>query len=382
MKKQLYRFLSHVTCGKLSKHFRKKYKLLKENSTDGLLQKLQISVNDCLKQNEKTTQLIQHFEHSFENRIKQIEQQKIKEFEIYQTGGSWFRDNFDEYLSQDLTDKYLTMIKGLDDKSKWIFDTILRRLIIAKKNDWKDTYFHATTEEKHELQLIQEELYNRILQLDDNWYSYKGCLIPSNNLEPRIWYYHHFINEIENLKKVKAGNIIDAGGYIGDSAIVFSNYTDKKVYSFEPHPKHMELMKKLIEKNKCNNIVPVMKGLGNKEDKMYMPDNMGMGNTLNSDKNGIKVEVTTLDDFVKKNKLKISLIKTDVEGFETQLLQGAIETIKSQKPALLISIYHNGHDFFEIKPWIESLNLGYKFKIRKAWDYNTNRDTLLICEVR
>ena len=85
---------------------------------------------------------------------------------------------------------------------------------------------------------------------------------------------------------------------------------------------------------------------------------------------------------IKENKLKVGLLKIDIEGFESYLLQGAIETIKSQKPALLISIYHNGHDFFEIKPWLESLNLGYKFKIRKAWDHNTNRDTLLICEGR
>jgi hypothetical protein len=35
------------------------------------------------------------------------------------------------------------------------------------------------------------------------------------------------------------------------------------------------------------------------------------------------------------------------------------------KPILLISIYHNKKDFFEIKPLIESWNLGYTFKIRK-----------------
>ena len=44
-------------------------------------------------------------------------------------------------------------------------------------------------------------------------------------------------------------------------------------------------------------------------------------------------------------------------------MKGALETIKEQKPVLIISIYHNYSDFFEIKPMIEDLNLGYKFKI-------------------
>ncbi len=46
-------------------------------------------------------------------------------------------------------------------------------------------------------------------------------------------------------------------------------------------------------------------------------------------------------------------------------LSGAVETIKSQKPMLFISIYHSVEDFFEIKPWIENLDLGYKFEIIK-----------------
>lgn len=379
MKQSLYRFLSHITTGKIAYNMHARYKLLRKKSADNLLKKLQTSGDIfCLNHDTQTQSEIQNIQF----RLNQLEQQTNEKFEIYETGGEWFRNNFDEYLSQDLTDKYLAMIKDLDDESKQIFDTILRRLVIAKQNGWENTYFHASNEEKHELMQIQNELYNKIIPLGNDWYACNGFVIPSNNLEPGIWHYHHFINEIEDLKKIKSGNIIDAGGYIGDSAVVLADYTDKKVYSFEPHPKHIELMEKVIAKNKCDKIVPVMKGLGDKEDTMYMPDTISMGNTLTSKADGVPVEVTTLDKFVKENNLQVSLLKIDIEGFESYLLNGAIETIKSQKPALLISIYHNGHDFFEIKPWIENLNLGYKFKIRKAWDCNTNRDTLLICEVR
>ncbi len=48
---------------------------------------------------------------------------------------------------------------------------------------------------------------------------------------------------------------------------------------------------------------------------------------------------------------------------------------------MLISIYHNPDDFFEIKPLIESWNLGYSFKICKPVDKSVSDETALFCEV-
>lgn len=70
-----------------------------------------------------------------------------------------------------------------------------------------------------------------------------------------------------------------------------------------------------------------------------------------------------------------------MEGFEQPFLRGAIETIKEQKPVLIISIYHNYSDFFEIKPMIENLNLGYKFRIIKNRFNSVIGETKLLAEV-
>ena len=94
-----------------------------------------------------------------------------------------------------------------------------------------------------------------------------------------------------------------------------------------------------------------------------------------------KLNEVQSDDYVKENNIKIGLIKTDVEGFEQNLLMGAIETIKRDKPVLSISIYHTFDDFFNIKPWIENLNLGYKFKIIKPDVEDICCDVTLIAEV-
>lgn len=214
--------------------------------------------------------------------------------------------------------------------------------------------------------------------------------MPENNFEMEAFYGKYGMDYVKNLNQVKNKNIIDAGGYIGDSAILFSDYTDKNVYSFEPFLHHYNMMLKTIELNEKNNIIPVNIALGNenKELSLYSSGNLNMGlsieaNSKQSDINQIenKVKMVTLDSYVKENNIEVGLIKTDLEGFEQPFLKGAINTIKEQKPVLIISIYHNYSDFFEIKPMIENLNLGYKFKIVKPKSIQVITETKLLAEV-
>ena len=77
----------------------------------------------------------------------------------------------------------------------------------------------------------------------------------------------------------------------------------------------------------------------------------------------------------------MGLIKVDVEGGEQLLIKGAKNTICSQKPILIISIYHSPEDFFYIKPEIESWNLGYGFTIHKQLNTSIIRETVLIAQI-
>ena len=209
------------------------------------------------------------------------------------------------------------------------------------------------------------------------------------NLRLKFFYDKSGMDYIKNINQVKNKNIIDAGGFIGDSAIVFSDYTDKNIYSFEPFLQNYNLMLKTIELNKKNNIIPVNMALGNENKEISIYSNSDTANsglsieTKQSDINCIenKVKMVTLDSYVKENNIEVGLIKTDLEGFEQSFLKGAIETIKEQKPVLIISIYHNYSDFFEIKPMIEDLNLGYKFRIIRNKSPQLITETKLLAEV-
>jgi FkbM family methyltransferase len=134
----------------------------------------------------------------------------------------------------------------------------------------------------------------------------------------------------------------------------------------------------------ADKIIPINKALGDKKEIVNVRTDIGGEQfclDINADKNGKPIEIDTLDNFVAENNIEVGLIKVDIEGMEQKFLAGAINTIKKQKPVLLLSIYHNANDFFEIKPLIESWNLGYKFKIRQLSTESIFAEVMLICEV-
>ena len=283
--------------------------------------------------------------------------------------------------------KYLNLIKNFDNESVEIINNIVGKICNYNNID-EPVYFSQSQSQK--IKELSAKYNNKIIKINEELFIYDKYILPKNQFEIEVFYDKSGMNYIKNINQVKNKNIIDAGGYIGDSAIVFSDYTDKNIYSFEPFLQNYNLMLKTIELNKKNNIIPVNMALGdsNKELSLYSNGDLNMGlsidrNSEQSDINCIenKVKMVTLDSYVKENNIEVGLIKTDLEGFEQSFLKGAIETIKEQKPVLIISIYHNYSDFFEIKPMLENLNLGYKFRIIKNRLNKVISETKLLAEV-
>ena len=143
------------------------------------------------------------------------------------------------------------------------------------------------------------------------------------------------------------------------------------------------MMLETIKLNESKNIVPVRLGLGSKDEVLEInidSSASSINRVLHENLQKESIHITTLDKFVEEHNLKVGLIKVDIEGFEQEFLKGALNTIKTQKPILLLSIYHNADDFFNIKPFIESLDLGYSLKIVRPNDGGVRGETLLICE--
>jgi len=45
-------------------------------------------------------------------------------------------------------------------------------------------------------------------------------------------------------------------------------------------------------------------------------------------------------------------------------VRGMEQTLRKDRPILLLAVYHNADELFRIKPFIESLDIGYAFRLR------------------
>ncbi len=157
---------------------------------------------------------------------------------------------------------------------------------------------------------------------------------------------------------IKQGDvIIDAGANIGLYSILGSRIVGEKgkVYSFEPSGANFDILKKNIQLNKCNNIVPVNMGLGDKTGEileLFQEEGSGdaekyvFRSSINETAVSApdskvmhvseKISLETLDNFRSKMNLsKIDFLKIDVEGFEYFLLKGAENALK-ENPGMII----------------------------------------------
>ncbi|WP_252224097.1 FkbM family methyltransferase [Clostridium sp. ZBS2] len=280
---------------------------------------------------------------------------------------------------------FLELIKGLDLESIETILSGLSRLKLIKGLTQENASVY-TVEELRQCKIVDENFYSNILQLSENVYYYNNYLLPINHFEACVFYYNYGLEKLETLENIQNKDIIDAGAFIGDSALIFSPLTNKKVYCFEPVPENYNNMLKTVELNNLKNVVPVKSALGSKNGKLQLSVNSSSSTIYENDaftyNDHIEADVITLDEYVKKNDLNVGLIKADLEGAEQEFLKGAMNTIITQKPILLISIYHNASDFFHIKPMIEKLNLGYSFKIYRPTFGSVLTETLLIAEVK
>lgn len=190
-------------------------------------------------------------------------------------------------------------------------------------------------------------------------------------------------------------NLFDVGAYVGDSAVVLSRYTKGSIFCFEPVSFHANLIQQTLELNNITTSVIIehlalgdccgeveIKGLfTGSSGASIVSSRQSSSDDASTKFFSEKTSLVTVDSYVAQKELSnVGLIKMDIEGAEKAAIIGAEKTIREFRPHLLISIYHTPDDFFDIKPMIESWNLGYKFKVRRC-PGSLLADTMLIAEV-
>ena len=332
---------------------------------------VQKQISNTQSQNKSISQSLNHMEHKYlyDNAY---ERKAIRSFDEY-------------YKRDDFKEMFLALIRGFSDEDKAQIVRILQRQRLALDSEGRETDIF-TKEEQQKILKLKKEMGINEFKVADDMYCLNQYFLPVKHFEASVFFYKHGIDCIENIDTLKNKDILDVGGFIGDSILILKPLTKKRVFSFEALEEHYELIKKTVAMNQLDNVILERMALGD-ENREIEIEVAGSSSSIKPNeavevKGSEKVMMRTLDSYVEEHPMDIGLIKVDIEGAEQQFMKGARKTIEKYRPVLLMSIYHNADDFFHIKPIIESWNLGYKFKIHKPVDFSISREVLLIAEVR
>lgn len=140
---------------------------------------------------------------------------------------------------------------------------------------------------------------------------------------------------------------------------------DGYIYGFEPIKWMADKASILLEKYK--NFKLICSGLSDKSGKAYFTssrDSSHLASKKPEGSNLLECDITTIDEFCFKNNInKITCIKLDIEGAELVALKGAKNVLRRDYPKLIICLYHNPQDLYEIPLYIKSICPDYVFHI-------------------
>lgn len=142
----------------------------------------------------------------------------------------------------------------------------------------------------------------------------------------------------------KGDSFIDVGANIGLMSLYASSLvgTEGKVWAFEPNPETALILDENISLNSIKNIQVSKLAIGKKSGKAVIYErwdfNRGSASLIKPEKEtgSFEIEVTTLSEFFKKATTLPRLIKFDIEGFELEALEGALDLLSSPEPPMLM----------------------------------------------
>jgi FkbM family methyltransferase len=173
----------------------------------------------------------------------------------------------------------------------------------------------------------------------------------------KIWepYLHRIFEKYINKDSV----VLEAGCHIGTHSVKLSMLS-KKLICFEPLKQSNILLKENLEKNKCDNTIVYDQALSDEKTTSYfgwvsfnnlggagLIDNpMGIPNGGNvSEESKYPIETITIDSL---NLEELNFIKLDVEGYESKVINGGINTIGKFRPTITLESWANHSGLIDV----------------------------------
>ncbi len=197
------------------------------------------------------------------------------------------------------------------------------------------------------------------------------------------------VNDIKNTPQYFDSEIIrvegsavfvDMGTFIGDTILSFIEFVNivgeasiKKIYGYEPDAINYQ---EALNKTKSYEYVEIRNlGVGSKNEIVLFKNFENGRSRVSKEKSGtVEVKLVSIDEDITE---RVSFIKMDLEGYESEAILGAKKHIINDKPQLAICVYHHIKDLYTLAQQIEEYNPNYKMYMRH---YDSNgSETVLYC---
>gem|GEM_PF-352653 len=173
--------------------------------------------------------------------------------------------------------------------------------------------------------------------------------------------------------------VLDIGANIGYYTLLLSQLVGPTgmVIAVEPHPDNVRLLKLNLKLNRVTNTVVVPVAISDEVGVAQMFISKGsnwhsLHPTPQSTDQSITVPTTTVDALVRQLEQPIDLIRMDIEGWEVKALRGAENTLKRDKPTLVMEVhpsYLQPEETKELLQWLQSLGYRWAFVILRRDDF-------------
>jgi FkbM family methyltransferase len=157
---------------------------------------------------------------------------------------------------------------------------------------------------------------------------------------------YEFAKQKYFIAALKPGHVVyDLGANVGFYSLLASVLVGPsgQVFSFEPLPRNIDLLKKHLALNKVRNCTLIEAAVGSSAHSAQFsagPNSLQGRLSASLDKNAIQVQVVSLDPLVSSGRLPApNLIKCDIEGAEFDALAGALDVLKKHTPTLLLATH-------------------------------------------
>lgn len=152
--------------------------------------------------------------------------------------------------------------------------------------------------------------------------------------------------------------VFEIGPCMGEFTLRIADYIEDSghCYTFEPFPKYVDIMEKLIEGNDLKNVTLVPRAVGNGPGEVaFSSEDKGSVDAVNTmwnfkpkkkidvkEKTGkiTKVPILKISDFIKEKDLSVDFLFMDIEGCETLVFDDLFENLSLDKFPV---IYFEGH---------------------------------------